>query len=91
MNKTELIERIAVKAELSKKDAKDALEAALAVIQEAVVNGEPVQLVGFGTFSSSVRAARNGRNPLTGEKMEIKAAKVPKFKAGKCFKDALNN
>lgn len=91
MNKTELIERIAVKAELSKKDAKDALEAALAVIQEAVINGEPVQLVGFGTFSSSVRAARNGRNPLTGEKMEIKAAKVPKFKAGKCFKDALNN
>jgi hypothetical protein len=91
MNKTELIERIAVKAELSKKDAKDALEAALAVIQEAVVNGDPVQLVGFGTFSSSVRAARNGRNPLTGEKMEIKAAKVPKFKAGKCFKDALNN
>ena len=68
MNKTELIERIAVKAELSKKDAKDALEAALAVIQEAVVNGDPVQLVGFGTFSSSVRAARNGRNPLTGEK-----------------------
>lgn len=91
MNKTELIKRIAVKAELSKKDAKDALEAALAVIQEAVVNGDPVQLVGFGTFSSSVRAARNGRNPLTGEKMEIKAAKVPKFKAGKCFKDALNN
>lgn len=91
MNKTELIERIAVKAELSKKDAKDALEAALAVIQEAVVNGDLVQLVGFGTFSSSVRAARNGRNPLTGEKMEIKAAKVPKFKAGKCFKDALNN
>lgn len=91
MNKTELIERIAVKAELSKKDAKDALEATLAVIQEAVVNGDPVQLVGFGTFSSSVRAARNGRNPLTGEKMEIKAAKVPKFKAGKCFKDALNN
>lgn len=91
MNKTELTERIAVKAELSKKDAKDALEAALAVIQEAVVNGDPVQLVGFGTFSSSVRAARNGRNPLTGEKMEIKAAKVPKFKAGKCFKDALNN
>ena len=91
MNKTELIERIAVKAELSKKDAKDALEAALDVIQEAVVNGDPVQLVGFGTFSSSVRAARNGRNPLTGEKMEIKAAKVPKFKAGKCFKDALNN
>lgn len=91
MNKTELIERIAVKAELSKKDAKDALEAALAVIQEAVVNGDPVQLVGFGTFSSSERAARSGRNPLTGEKMEIKASKVPKFKAGKCFKDALNS
>ena len=90
MNKTQLIEAVAEKAEVSKKDAKAAVEAVLDVIQEELKKGEKVQLVGFGTFEVSERAAREGRNPLTGESMTIKASKSPKFKAGKAFKDSLN-
>jgi DNA-binding protein HU-beta len=90
MNKTELINAVAEKAEVSKKDAKAAVEAVLDVIQEELKKGEKVQLVGFGTFEVSERAAREGRNPLTGESMTIKASKSPKFKAGKAFKDSLN-
>ena len=90
MNKTELINAVAEKAEVSKKDAKAAVEAVLDVIQEELKKGEKVQLVGFGTFEVTKRAAREGRNPLTGESMTIKASKSPKFKAGKAFKDSLN-
>ena len=90
MNKTELINAVAEKAEVSKKDAKAAVEAVLDVIQEELKKGEKVQLVGFGTFEVSERAAREGRNPLTGESMTIKASKSPKFKAGKAFKEKVN-
>lgn len=83
MNKTELVAAIAEKTELSKKDAEKALKAFTDVITEQLKNGEKVQLVGFGTFEVSERAAREGRNPLTGEAMQIKASKTPKFKAGK--------
>ena len=80
MNKTELVAAMAESADLSKKDAEKALKAFI----------EVVQLVGFGTFEVAQRAAREGRNPLTGEKMQIKASKAPKFKAGKALKDAVN-
>lgn len=90
MNKTELIAAVAEKAEISKKDAEKALKAFTDVITEQLKNGEKVQLVGFGTFEVSERAAREGRNPLTGEAMQIKASKTPKFKAGKALKDELN-
>ena len=90
MNKTELINAIAEKAELSKKDADKALKAFVDVVAEELKKGEKVQLVGFGTFEVSERAAREGRNPQTGETMQIAASKAPKFKAGKAFKDAIN-
>ena len=90
MNKTELIAAVAEQAELSKKDAEKALKAFTDVIAAELVKGEKVQLVGFGTFEVAQRAAREGRNPLTGEKMQIKASKAPKFKAGKALKDAIN-
>ena len=90
MNKTELISAIAEKAELSKKDADKALKAFTDVVAEELKKGEKVQLVGFGTFEVSERAAREGRNPQTGETMKIAASKAPKFKAGKALKDALN-
>lgn len=90
MNKTELIAAIAEKTELSKKDAEKALKAFTDVVAEQLKNGDKVQLVGFGTFEVSERAAREGRNPLTGEAMQIKASKSPKFKAGKALKDQLN-
>ena len=90
MNKTELIAAVAEQAELSKKDAEKALKAFTDVIAAELVKGEKVQLVGFGTFEVAQRAAREGRNPLTGEKMQIKASKAPKFKAGKALKDAVN-
>ena len=79
MNKTEFIAAVAEKAEISKKDSEKALKA-----------GDKVQLVGFGTFEVSERAAREGRNPQTGETMTIAACKAPKFKAGKALKDAIN-
>ena len=90
MNKTELVAVIAENAELSKKDAEKALSATIAAITDAMVSGDKVQLVGFGTFETSERAAREGRNPQTGETMTIKASKTPKFKAGKALKDMMN-
>ena len=90
MNKSELIESIAKNADMSKADATRALEATVDTIKKALKKGDSVALVGFGTFSVGKRAARTGRNPRTGEPIKIKAAKVPKFSAGKGLKDALN-
>ena len=90
MNKAEFISAIAEKAELSKKDAEKALKAFTDVVEEELKKGEKIQLVGFGTFEVSERAAREGRNPQTGETMKIEACKAPKFKAGKALKDAVN-
>ena len=90
MNKTKFISAIAEKAELSKKDAEKALKAFTDVVEEELKKGEKIQLVGFGTFEVSERAAREGRNPQTGETMKIEACKAPKFKAGKALKDAVN-
>ena len=90
MNKTELIAAIAEKTELSRKDAEKALKAFTDVVEEELKKGEKIQLVGFGTFEVSERAAREGRNPQTGETMQIAASKSPKFKAGKALKDAIN-
>ena len=82
-------EELAEKAELSKKDAGMALEAFVAVVEETLKSDDKVQLVGFGTFEVRERAAREGRNPQTGESIQIAAAKVPAFKAGKALKDAM--
>ena len=90
MNKTELIAAIAEQAEISKKDAEKALKAFVDVVTEQLKEGEKVQLVGFGTFEVSERAAREGRNPQTGKTMSIAACKVPKFKVGKALKDAVD-
>ena len=90
MNKTELIAEIAERAEISKKDAEKALKAFTDVVADELVKGEKVQLVGFGTFEVSERAAREGRNPKSGEPMRIEASKSPKFKAGKALKDMVN-
>ncbi len=90
MNKTELIAAVAEKADLSKKDAEKVVKAFTDVVTEALVNGEQVQLVGFGTFAVSERAAREGRNPSSGKTITIAASKAPKFKAGKALKDAVN-
>ena len=90
MNKAELVAAIAEKTELSKKDSEKALKAFIDVVTEELIKGEKVQLVGFGTFETSERAAREGRNPQTGKTMQIAACKAPKFKAGKQLKDALN-
>ena len=90
MNKTELIAAIAEKTDLSRKDAEKALKAFTEVVEEELKKGEKIQLVGFGTFEVSERAAREGRNPQTGETMQIAASKSPKFKAGKALKDAIN-
>ena len=90
MNRMELVAAIAEKSELSKKDAEKALKAFTDVVAEELKKGEQIQLVGFGTFKVSERAAREGRNPQTGETMQIKASKSPKFTVGKALKDALN-
>ena len=90
MNKTELIEAIAKESNLSKKDAEAALNAYTTVVTKALKKGDKVQLVGFGTFEVSERAAREGRNPRTGKSIKIKACKSPKFKAGKALKDLVN-
>ena len=90
MNKADLVDAIAAKAELSKKDAEKALKAFEEVVTEELKNGGKVQLVGFGTFEVSERSAREGRNPQTGEPMKIDASKAPKFKAGKALKDEVN-
>ena len=90
MNKAELVAAIAEKTELSKKDAEKALKAFTDVVAEELAKGEKIQLVGFGTFEVSERAARTGRNPQTGKEMTIPASKAPKFKAGKALKDLVN-
>ena len=90
MNKTDLIESIAKSADISKASATRALDAVLEAVTTSLQNNEPVTLVGFGTFSVGERAARTGVNPRTKEVLNIAAAKVPKFKAGKALKDAVN-
>ena len=90
MNKAELVAAVAERTELSKKDAEKALKAFVDVVAEELKKGEKVQLVGFGTFEVSERAAREGRNPANGQPMQIAASKAPKFKAGKALKDAIN-
>jgi len=90
MNKAELISSVAEKTELTKKDAEKAVSAVLDSIVEALSRNDRVQLVGFGTFEIRERAARKGRNPQTGEEINIAAAKVPVFKAGKALRDAVD-
>lgn len=90
MNKHELVSAIAQSAEISKKDAENALAAAVNAISNALADGDKVQIVGFGTFETRERAARTGKNPRTGEAIEIAASKVPAFKAGKALKDKVN-
>ena len=89
MNKAELIDLIAEKADITKAQAKAALEAKLDSIQEALIEGDQVQLTGFGTFKVKHRVARAGRNPQTGEEIQIAAANVPSFTAGKALKESL--
>ena len=91
MNKTELVAAIAEKAGLSKKDAEGAVKAFTDTVAEQLKAGEKIQLVGFGTFEVAERAARTGKNPRTGEAIQIAASKVPAFKAGKALKDVVNN
>ena len=90
MNKTELIDKIAAGAEITKAQAKAALDATTNVLKEALIEGDKIQLVGFGTFSVNERPAREGINPATKEKIQIAAKKVAKFKAGAELADALN-
>lgn len=90
MNKGELVEKIATDAQLSKASANRALDAFMEAVSESLKKGDPVSLVGFGTFSVKDRAARKGRNPQTGAEIQIRASKVPGFKAGKVLKDSLN-
>jgi len=89
MNKQEMVEAIAKKCDVSKTKAGEMLDCFIAETKKALKKGGTVQLIGFGTFSVTKRAARKGRNPQTGETIKIKAAKLPKFKAGKAFKDAV--
>jgi DNA-binding protein HU-beta len=91
MNKPELITRVAEKTGLTKKDASKAVDAVLLTIMEALKNGEKVQLIGFGNFEVRHRAARKGRNPLTGQEINIEASKVPAFSAGKQLKEAVKH
>ena len=90
MNKSDLVDAIAKSADLSKAAAARALDATVETIKKTLKKGDTVSLVGFGTFKVGKRAARNGRNPRTGATIKIKAAKVPKFSAGKGLKDAVN-
>ncbi|TQV73447.1 HU family DNA-binding protein [Exilibacterium tricleocarpae] len=90
MNKSELIEAIAASADIPKAAAGRALDAMVDTVSNALKEGDQVVLVGFGTFSVKERAARTGRNPQTGAPIEISAAKIPSFKAGKALKDAVN-
>jgi DNA-binding protein HU-beta len=91
MNKTELVAAIANETGLTKKDSEAAVKAFIDVVSEELKKGSKVQLVGFGTFEISQRAAREGRNPQTGDAMEIQASRTPKFKAGKALKDLVND
>ena len=90
MSKTELVAAIAEKSGLTKKDSEAAVNAFIGTVTEQLKKGEKVQLIGFGTFEVSERAARTGRNPQTGADMTIAASKAPKFKAGKALKELLN-
>ena len=90
MNKAELVSRMAEKSELTKKEAEMALNALMESIQEALVSGDKVQLVGFGTFETRERAARKGRNPRNPQQIDRPASKAPVFKAGKSLKEAIN-
>jgi len=89
MTKAELIEKMAADADITKAAATKALDSMIETVKKSLKKGDKVTLVGFGTFSVSKRGARKGRNPQTGEEIKIKAAKVPKFTAGKGFKDAI--
>ena len=91
MNKAELIAKISEESKLTKKAAETALDAFVTSVEEALKNGEKVQLVGFGSFETRKRAARKGRNPRTKEEIKIPASKAPVFKAGKALKDLVNN
>ena len=90
MNKAELVTALADKSKVSKKDAETVLNAFTEIVTKQLKKGDKIQLIGFGTFEVGKRSARTGRNPQTGETVKIKAAKVPKFKAGKALKDAVN-
>ncbi len=90
MNKAELIDAVATAADMSRADATKAVDAVIDTITETLRKGDSVTLVGFGTFEVRARAARTGRNPQTGETIQIKASNTPAFKAGKAFKDAVN-
>lgn len=90
MNRADLVSQIAEKTNMSKKDAEASLKAFIESVEEALVRGEKIQLVGFGTFEAKKRAARNGRNPRTKDPISIPASTVPVFKAGKQFKDKVN-
>lgn len=90
MNKTELINAVAEAAQLSKKDASNAVAAVFDSITDAMEKGDKVQLIGFGTFETRERGERTGKNPRTGEEVKIAACKNPAFKAGKALKDAVN-
>ena len=90
MNKSELIDAAADRSSLSKSDVSSALDALVETITETVARGDKVSVTGFGTFERRERAARTGRNPQTGEEMQIRASKAPAFKAGKTFKDAVD-
>ncbi len=91
MTKTNLIDAVAAKSELKKSEAEKAVNAVFAAIEEALVSGDKVQITGFGSFEVREKAAREGRNPQTGEKIQIKACKSPAFSAGKTLRDAVNN
>ncbi|GBF72761.1 DNA-binding protein [Paenibacillus sp. 598K] len=91
MNKTDLIAKVAEATELSKKDATKAVDAVFDAISDALQSGDKVQLVGFGNFEVRERSARKGRNPQTGEEIEIAASKMPAFKPGKSLKDLVSN
>ena len=90
MNKTQFVDAVAQKAGITKKEAEAAVNAMTAVVADTLKAGDKVQLIGFGTFEVKTRAARSGRNPKTGETIEIAASKTPAFTAGKAFKDAVN-
>ncbi len=90
MNKADLISKMAEKSKLTKKETEVALKAFIDSVEEALENGDKVQLVGFGTFETRERAERTGRNPKTGEEIKISASTMPVFKAGKEFKDRVN-
>ncbi|MCR4399563.1 MAG: HU family DNA-binding protein [Syntrophomonadaceae bacterium] len=90
MNKSDLVSAVAAKAEMTKKDVEKVLNELFATVEAALREGDKVQLVGFGTFEVRARQARKGRNPQTGEEIQIGATRVPAFKAGKAFKDAVS-